>query len=165
MGLQDCTQPLGPKAPAVLALLLQPSPPQILGTRQGKGFCCKSSGPALFQTPAKLALLANPPRAQPGPQQTPHRGPRPCHLLPKGSPRVLLLVVVAGTLRWPPRGVAPGAEPAPRAKGKKSGWPPPTPDTHPPTLLGEESHGPRPANLAPLTNPLGTTPCWGPRPW
>lgn len=74
MGLRDCTQPLGPKAPAVLSFLLQPSPPLILGTRQGKGFMLQVFGAGSISNPS-----------QAGPASQPTCEPRPATNTPSGT--------------------------------------------------------------------------------
>lgn len=139
--------------------VLQPSPPLVQPRQQPPERRGGAEGP-----PARLGsgLRRRPPRR-------PARGPRP---LP-GAPPATRGPGRAAT----PRGagglvglrVAPGAEPARRARGEAGGGrrPPPTPTRTPPPQPQPYS-GPARARgrlYSPLTNPPGTTPRRGPRPW
>lgn len=123
-----------------------PGLPRSWGPGRARGFAFKSSGPAPFQTPANLALLANPPPS-PGLQQTQHQGPRPCHLLPEGSPGVLVVVVGGDTSlasAW--RGTGGGARP--ESQGEEEEWVASAYPRHaPPNPLGGGE--PRPAPRKP----------------
>ena len=139
--------------------VLQPSPPLVQPRQQPPERRGGAEGP-----PARLGS-----GLRRRPLRRPARGPRPLPGAPPASRGPGRAATPRGAGELARLRVAPGAEPARRARGEAGGGrrPPPTPTRTPPPQPQPYS-GPARARGrwdSPLTNPPGTTPRRGPRPW